>query len=166
MTNLDSVLKSSDITLLTKVCIMQAVFSSSHVLLWELDHKEGCVHAKSFQSCLIFPTLWTVAHRASHSTRFSRQDYWSGLSCPPAEDVPNWGIRPVSHMSPALAGGFLTTSATWEALSLLMLLDTFSYISINTPPTGFLYYFSFSLLIFHNAISVTVLKCKFKELTP
>ena len=33
MTNLDSVLKSSDITLLTKVCIMQAVFSSSHVLL-------------------------------------------------------------------------------------------------------------------------------------
>ena len=144
MTNLDSVLKSSDITLLTKVCIMQAVFSSSHVLLWELDHKEGCVHAKSFQSCSIFATLWSVAHQAPHSMRFSGQDYWSGLSCPPAEDLPYWGIRPVSHMSPALAGGFLTTSTTWEALSLLMLLDTFSYISFNTPPTRVPCYFSLS----------------------
>ena len=42
MTNLDSVLKSKDITLLTKVHIVKAmVFSSSHVWMWELDHKEG-----------------------------------------------------------------------------------------------------------------------------
>ena len=42
MTNLDSVLKSRDITLLTKVHIVKAmVFSSSHVWMWELDHKEG-----------------------------------------------------------------------------------------------------------------------------
>ena len=42
MTNLDSVLKSRDITFLTKVCIVKAmVFSSSHVQMWELDHKEG-----------------------------------------------------------------------------------------------------------------------------
>ena len=38
MTNLDSILKSRNITLLTKVCIG---FSSSHVQLWDLDHKEG-----------------------------------------------------------------------------------------------------------------------------
>ena len=38
MTNLDSVLKSRDITLLTKVCIVKA---SSHVWMWKLDHKEG-----------------------------------------------------------------------------------------------------------------------------
>ena len=42
MTNLDCVLKSRDITLLTKVCIVKATgFSSSHVWMWELNHKEG-----------------------------------------------------------------------------------------------------------------------------
>ena len=42
MTNLDSILKSKDITLPTKVCLVKAmVFSNSHVWMWELDHKEG-----------------------------------------------------------------------------------------------------------------------------
>ena len=41
MANLDSLLKSRDITLLTKVHLINAmVFSSSHVWMWELDHKE------------------------------------------------------------------------------------------------------------------------------
>ena len=40
MTNLDSILKSRDITLPTKVPISQSYgFSSSHVPVWELDHK-------------------------------------------------------------------------------------------------------------------------------
>ena len=43
------------------------------------------------------------------------QEYWSGLPCPPPEDLPNPGIEPTSLMSPALAGGYFTTSATWEA---------------------------------------------------
>ena len=42
MTNLDSILKSRDITLPTKIHIVKAmIFSSSHVLMWELNHKEG-----------------------------------------------------------------------------------------------------------------------------
>ena len=42
MTNLDSILKSRDITLQTKVCLVKAmVFSSSHVWMWELDCKES-----------------------------------------------------------------------------------------------------------------------------
>ena len=42
MTNLDSILKSRDITLPTKVCIVKAMFfSSSHVWMWQLDHKGG-----------------------------------------------------------------------------------------------------------------------------
>ena len=42
MTNLDSVLKSRDISLPTEVHLVKAtVFSSSHVQVWELDHKEG-----------------------------------------------------------------------------------------------------------------------------
>ena len=43
MTNLDSVLKCRDITLPTKVLIVKASFSSSHIQMWELDHKEGWV---------------------------------------------------------------------------------------------------------------------------
>ena len=44
MKKLDSILKSRDITLRTKVCLVKAmVFSSSHVQMWELDHKEGWV---------------------------------------------------------------------------------------------------------------------------
>ena len=39
MTNLDSVLKSRDITLLTKVCIVKAMIFP--VVMYGLDHKEG-----------------------------------------------------------------------------------------------------------------------------
>ena len=46
---------------------------------------------------------------------FSRQECWSGLSCPPSGDLPDPGIEPTSLMSPALAGRFFTTSATWKA---------------------------------------------------
>jgi len=42
MTNLDSILKSRDITLPTKVCLVKAmVFSGNPVWLWELDYKES-----------------------------------------------------------------------------------------------------------------------------
>ena len=41
MTNLVSILKSRNITLPTKVCIVSYVFSSSHVWMWELDYRES-----------------------------------------------------------------------------------------------------------------------------
>ena len=59
-------------------------------------------------------TLWTVAHKALLFMGFSRQEYWSGRLCPPPGDIPP-GIQPTFLKSPALAGGFLTTSTTWEA---------------------------------------------------
>ena len=66
-----------------------------------------------FSHVQLFATLWTVTHQASLSMGFSRQEYWTGLPCPPPGDPPDPGIfKPVS---PALAGGFFTTSATWEA---------------------------------------------------
>ena len=40
MTNLDSILKSRDITLPTKVRLVKVLFSSSHVWVWELEYKE------------------------------------------------------------------------------------------------------------------------------
>ena len=47
--------------------------------------------------------------------RFSRKVYWSGLQYPPLEGLPDPGIEPESLTSLALAGGFFTTGATWEA---------------------------------------------------
>ena len=41
MINLDSILKSRDIGLLTKFMYSKLWFSSTHVRMWELDHKEG-----------------------------------------------------------------------------------------------------------------------------
>ena len=64
-------------------------------------------------SCVrLFVTLWTVACQAPLSMGFFRQEYWSGSPFPPPGDLPIPGIEPAS---PALAGGFLTTSTTWEA---------------------------------------------------
>ena len=39
MTNLDSILKSRDITLPTKICTVKAMVFP--VVMWEVDHKEG-----------------------------------------------------------------------------------------------------------------------------
>ena len=61
-----------------------------------------------------FATLWNVAHQAPLSMGFPRQEYWSGLPCLPPGNLPVPGIKPGSLMSPALAGEFFTTSATWK----------------------------------------------------
>ena len=61
----------------------------------------------------LFATLWTLTCQTPLSMGFSRQDYLSGLPSPPPGDLPNPGIEPKSLMTPALAGGFFTT--TWEA---------------------------------------------------
>ena len=58
MTNLESILKSRDITLLTKVHIVKASFSRSHVRMWDLDHKEGWVSKNwYFQIVVLEKTL-------------------------------------------------------------------------------------------------------------
>ena len=78
--------------------------------------------------------LQTAALQAPLSTGFSEQEYWSGLPFPFPGHLPNPGIEPMcpgapalkagslllnhhslpSPMTLALAGGFFTTSATWE----------------------------------------------------
>ena len=83
-----------------------------------LDKQDGyvLVHAcmlSCFSHVWLFVTLWTEAHQAPLSMEFPRQGYWSGLPSPPPRDLPDPGIKPMSLMSPALAGGFFTTSATW-----------------------------------------------------
>ena len=51
------------------------------------------------QACLTLCHPWTAALQAPLSMGFSRQEYWSGLPCPPPGDLPNLGIEP---RSPAL----------------------------------------------------------------
>ena len=63
----------------------------------------------------LFTTLWTVAHQAPLSMGFSRKEYWSGLPGPLPGHLLDTVIELTSFMSPALAGRFFTTSATWEA---------------------------------------------------
>ena len=63
----------------------------------------------------LFVTPWTVACQAPLSMGFSKQEYWGGLPFPPPGDLPDPGIELPSPVSPALAGGLYTTSATWEA---------------------------------------------------
>jgi len=84
MTNLDSILKSRNITLLTKVCI-------------------GGLVAKS---CPTLATPWTVAHQTPLSMGFSRQEYWSGLLFSSPGDLPYLGIE---LGSPALQADSLST---------------------------------------------------------
>ena len=46
-----------------------------------------------FSRIRLFATLWTVAHQASLSMGFSRQEYWIGLPCSPPGDLPDSGIE-------------------------------------------------------------------------
>ena len=43
--------------------------------------------------------------------RFSKQEYWNGLPCPPLGDLPNPGIKPMSLKSSVLASKFFNTAA-------------------------------------------------------
>ena len=68
--------------------------------------------AKLLQLCPTLCDPMVVAHQAPLSMVFSRQEYWRGLPCPPAGDLPNPGIDPMSLTSPALAEGFFATNTT------------------------------------------------------
>ena len=67
-------------------------------------------------------TLWTAACQAPLSMRFSRQEYWSGLPFPPLGDLLSPGIKPMSPVFPALAGGWIlyhwaTRDLSWSQTS-------------------------------------------------
>ena len=93
--------------------------------LWSCEWSQGAcfTHQRFPRVCVLSHfsrvwlcvTLWTVACQIPLFIGLSRQEYWSGLPCPPAGDLPDSGIKPVSLISAALAGSIFTTFATWEA---------------------------------------------------
>ena len=86
------------------------------ILLWPKFHTYMCACRLSlFRPVWLFVARWTVACQAPLSVWFFRQEYCSGLPCPPPEDLPHPEIEPRSLISPALAGRFFTTSTAWEA---------------------------------------------------
>jgi len=60
-----------------------------------------CMCTKLLQSCLLFVTIWAIAHQAPLSMGFFRHEYQSGLPCSPPGDLPDPGIELGSLMSPA-----------------------------------------------------------------
>ena len=89
------------------------------------EHVTYQQHTAFLLSCFshvqLFATLWREVHQAPLSMGFSRQEYWNVLPCSPLGDLPNPGIKTGSLKSPALAGMFFTTRATWEAPSITLL---------------------------------------------
>ena len=52
-----------------------------------------CIVVLSLSPVGLFATLWIIAHQAPLSMGFSRQEYWSGLSCPlPGVLTQGWNL--------------------------------------------------------------------------
>ena len=75
------------------------------------------VHAKLLQSCptLCNPMGYSPPGSSLHGIPQAR--ILERVAMPPPGDLPNPGMKPMSLKSPALAGGFITTSVTLEAPS-------------------------------------------------
>ena len=79
-------------------------FTPSTVLIYHM-----CV-LSHFSCVQLLETLWTAVRQAPLSVDFSRQEYWSGLPCPPPRDFPDPGIEPMPPAAPALQADALPLS--------------------------------------------------------
>ena len=70
--------------------------------------------ANSFSSVHLYATLWAIAHRAPMFMGILQERILEWVAMPSSEALPNPGIEPVSLTSPALEGGFFSTSTAWE----------------------------------------------------
>ena len=64
-----------------------------------------------------FLTSWIADRQAPLSTGFSRQEYWSGLSCPPPRDLPNLGTELMSPVSKHITGSVTFQLKTFQLAS-------------------------------------------------
>ena len=79
------------------------------ILFYQITSCDLACVLSHFSRAWLFATPWTVAHKASLSMGFSRQECWSGLPFPTPGDLPDLGIKPTSPVSPASASRFFTT---------------------------------------------------------
>ena len=97
------------------LCFYACLLSFSIDFL-SLVHDMVCAYVLShFSPVCLFVTLRTVLHQAPLSMEFSRQEYWSGLPCPPPEDLPNPVIEPTSLRNSLIGRWVLYHQHHWEA---------------------------------------------------
>ena len=94
-------------TMLLKLKIIYIFFNLEIVLC-------VCVCIQQLSHVQLVATSWRVACQAPLSMEFSRQEYQSRLPFPTLWYLRDPGIETTSLVSPALAGKFFTTSASWE----------------------------------------------------
>ena len=129
----------------------------------------GCVR--------LFATLWIVACQTPLSVEFSRQEYWSGLSCPPPWHLLDPGIELLLHLLLWQMGSF-TTSTSWEAhpVNALVKIKPMSRYTISSmeerrfsSATLFIFCSWFSLLLvsyYHSLLFITVQFSSVAQLCP
>ena len=80
-----------------QVSLPPPLFALLHVTL---PHpSEGLCELSHFSLVRLSETPWSIAHQFPLSRGFSRQEYWSGLPCPPPGDLPDPGIELESYVS-------------------------------------------------------------------
>ena len=106
-------------------CFSHMCFSSFHYegtnehFLLMMAHL--CIRGKLLSCVWLFVTL-DCSRPGSCPRDSPGKNTGVGLSCPPPGNLPDPGIEPASLVSSALAGGFFTSSATWEA-PLMMVIE-------------------------------------------
>ena len=118
--------------LLSSSWSLRCCYDTSDFRVWPAPHHRACreqdlawqmavpgagqsTTLSHYSHVQLFATPWTIASQAPLSMELSWQEYWSGLPFPSPGDLSDPGIEATSLISPALAGWFFTTSATWEA---------------------------------------------------
>jgi len=80
-------------------------------------------------SCVkFFATPWDVAHQATLSIGFSRQEHWSGLLFPSPVDLHDPGVKPGS---PTLQADSLPSEPPGKPPNKLAVLQTYATISLK-----------------------------------
>ena len=88
--------------LLNITWLYQCLFITAVIPLVEsLNIFQQCAVLSHFSRVWLFVTPWTAARQTPLFMEFSRQEYWSGLPCPPPGDLPNPEIK---SRSPVLQG--------------------------------------------------------------
>ena len=82
-----------------------------------------------------FAILGTVAHQVPLSIGFSRQEYWSGLSCPPPGALQYPGTEPMSPVSLALQAYSLPTEPPGKPRTIISKKENVSYMTSTVPRT-------------------------------
>ena len=110
------------------ICMM-CIYINTHT------HMCMCMHGVSHVWLFVSP--WTVACQAPLFMEFSRQEYWREISYPLPGYLPDPGIKPTFHASPALTGRFFTTAPPRNPIhihthtySIYMNLYIYSYIHV------------------------------------